>query len=83
MCMNSRILTKLERNHRNQAILLESRSLGPQRAGGRQRVGSRFNLHKWSSMGERIRKSSKLGNIATTLGIEGPESSASRWETKG
>ena len=37
MCMNSRILTKLERNHRNQAILLESRSLGPQRDKGSRR----------------------------------------------
>ena len=53
MCMNSRILTKLERNHRNQAILLESRSLGPQRAGGRQRVnfsivsdGLRLNVYE-------------------------------------
>ena len=27
--------------------------------------------------------SSKSGNIATTMGIEGPGSSASRWETKG
>ena len=51
MCMNSRILTKLERNHRNQAILLESRSLGPQRA--RQRVnfsivsdGLRLNVYE-------------------------------------
>ena len=64
MCMNSRILTKLERNHRNQAILLESRSLGPQRA----KIG---------------RNLSTYGNIATSLGIEDPGSSASRWETKG
>ena len=93
ICINCRVLTKLERIHRNQAILplhWESRSLGPQRAGGRQRVkttigrvGWRLNLCKWSSFREIIRKSSKLGNIATTLGIEGPESSASRWETKG
>ena len=93
ICINGRVLTKLERIHRNQAILTlhwKSRVLGPQRTGGRQRVkttigrvGWRLNLYDWSSFGEIIRKSSKLGNIATTLGIEGPESSASRWETKG
>ena len=84
---------KLEEIHQYLAILpwhWVSRALGPQRAGGRQRVkttigrvGWRLNLYKWSSFDEIIRKSSKLGNIATTLGIEGPESSASRWETKG
>ena len=93
ICIHGRLLTKLERINRNQAILplhWESRSLSPQRAGGRQRVkttigrvGWRLNLYKWSSFGAIIRKSSKLGNIATTLVIEGPESSASRWETKG
>ena len=92
ICIHGRVL-KLERINRNQAILplhWESRSLSPQRAGGRQRVkktigrvGWRLNLYKWSSFGAIIRKSSKLGNIATTLVIEGPESSASRWETKG
>ena len=91
--MNSQISTQFEEIHRNLAILplhWESRALGPQCAGGRQRVkttigrvGWRLNLYKRSSFDEIIRKPSKLGNIATTLGIKGPESSASRWETKG
>ena len=84
---------KLEEIHRYLAILSrhwESRALGPQRAGERQRVqttigrvGWRLNLYKWSSFDEVGKNSSKSGNIATTLENESPGSSASRWETKG
>ena len=84
---------KLEDIHRKLAILpmhWESASLGPQRAGGRQRVnfgiaavGWRLNLYRWFSVDKIRRNPSKSGNIATTLGIEGPGPSASRWETRG
>ena len=68
----------------------ESRGLGPQRAGGRQRVktvigriGWWLNMYELSSFDEIGRNPSISGNIATTLGIEDPGSSASRCETKG
>ena len=89
MIKKSRVLTTFEEIQPNLAILplrWESRALGPQWAGGRQmvkttigRVGWRLNLYKQSSLGEIWRNPSKSGNIATTLGIKGPGSSASRW----
>ena len=81
-------MTWFEEIHRNLAILplhSESRALGSQRAGGRQRVdfgilgvGWRLHLYRKSSFDEIKRNSSKSGNIATTKGIEGPGSSASK-----
>ena len=66
----------------------ESGALGPQRAGGRQRVktdivgvGLRLNLYK-SSFDVIWRNPSKSGNIATTPPIKGPGFSASRWRQR-
>ena len=47
------------------------------------RVGWRLNMYELSSFVEIGRNPSISGNIVMTLGIEGPGSSASRWETKG
>ena len=73
---------KFEEIHQNLAVLPlhgESRALGPQRTGGRQRVktsigrvGWRLNLYKWSCFDLIGRNLSKSGNFATTLGFESP-----------
>ena len=74
--MNCRVWAKLEEIHGNLATLplhWESRVLGPQRAGGMQRVktgtqavGWLLNMYKWSSFDEIRRNPSKSGNISTS-----------------
>ena len=47
------------------------------------RVGGQLNMYELSSFHEIGRNPSISGIIAMTLGIEGPGSSANRWETNG